>query len=386
MGIASESGARVVVRVLHGYSGNLNGGIESLLKTLSAQRHLCDAMEPGFALCFDDALANELRATGSPVFLLGEVRIRRPWTLLRARHSLAQLLERQRFDAVICHGSWPHLVMAPVVRAANIPLVYWRHDASDGRHWTDRWAARTIPDLVICNSHFTETSFERTYPGVRRAILYYPSSEPKLWSQEELLETRAKLTASAKNVVIVLHSRMESWKGHRNLLQALHLLKSVPGWICWIAGAPQRPKEKLYFEELQAEAQRYGIADRMRFLGWVEEVPRLLAAAQIHCQPNKAPEPFGICFIEAMSAGLPVVSMAFGGSAEIVTGDSGILVPPHDPQALAGSLRKLIRDPELRAKLGAGGRVRARSLCDPEKQLNRLAGILKTAVAAGRTA
>lgn len=373
------------MRVLHGYSGNLNGGIESLLKTLSAQRHLCDAMEPEFTLCFDDALANELRAAGSPVYLLGEVRIRLPWTLLRARHCLKQLLERRKFDVVILHGSWPHLVMAGVVKAAKIPLIYWRHDASDGRHWTDRWAARIIPDLVICNSHFTQTSFERTYPGVRRTVLYYPESKPKVWSAEDLRETRTALSASPEKVVIVLHSRMEAWKGHRNLLQSLHLLKSIPSWICWIAGAPQRPEEENYFEELQAEAQRCGIADRVRFLGWVEEIPRLLAAAQIHCQPNKQPEPFGICFIEAMSAGLPVVSMAFGGSGEIVTHDSGILVPPDDPQALAGALQNLICDPELRAKLGAGGRVRARSLCDAEQQLTRLARALKTA-AAGRAA
>ncbi len=76
---------------------------------------------------------------------------------------------------------------------------------------------------------------------------------------------------------------------------------------------------------------------------------RLLAAADIHCQPNTGPEPFGITFIEALYAGLPVVTTSIGGALEIVDGSCGMLVEPNDPAALAGALRRLIEDRELRA-------------------------------------
>jgi glycosyltransferase involved in cell wall biosynthesis len=185
---------------------------------------------------------------------------------------------------------------------------------------------------------------------------------------DELLETRKRLNTSSEAVAIVHSSRMEPWKGHRLLLKALSLLASVPNWTCWVAGAPQRPSEEHYFKMVKEDAVRYRIADRVRFTGWEEDITKLLAAAQIHCQPNTAPEPFGITFVEAMSAGLPVVTTSWGGPLEIVTGESGILVAPDDPDSLATSLEKLITDPGLRAKLGAAGR-------------NSLAGTLQAVVA-----
>ncbi len=369
------------MRVLHVYSGNLNGGVESLLKTLAVHRHLCGTMDSQFALCFDDTLAEALRSTGAPVFIIGALRVSRPISLWRARRRLAEFLQRERFDVVVCHSSWPHMIFAPVVRTARRPLVYWRHDASDGRHWTDRWASQTPPDMVICNSEFTAKTFERMYPGVPRSVLYCPVSLPRTWTADELLETRQRLNTSPEAVAIVQSSRMEPWKGHRLLLKALSLLAGVPDWICWVAGAPQRPSEEHYLQTLKEDAVRYRIADRVRFAGWVHDVTKLLAAAQIHCQPNAAPEPFGISFVEAMGAGLPVVTTSWGGPLEIVTSESGILVAPADPNSLATSLQSLITDAALRARLGSGGRIRARELCDPERQMNRLACTLQTVVA-----
>src|SRR5258708_3712998 len=99
-------------------------------------------MDSQFALCFDDTLAEALRSKGASVFIIGALRVSRPISLLRARRKLAEFLRREPFDVVVCHSSWPHMMFAPVVRAARQPLVYWRHDASDGRHWTDRWASQ----------------------------------------------------------------------------------------------------------------------------------------------------------------------------------------------------------------------------------------------------
>jgi glycosyltransferase involved in cell wall biosynthesis len=108
-------------------------------------------------------------------------------------------------------------------------------------------------------------------------------------------------------------------------------------------------------------------------------VPRLLAAADIHCQPNTGPEPFGIAFVEALYAGVPVVTTALGGALEIVSDSCGVLVPPDDPGELAAALAGLIREPHRRCRLGAGGPARAAALCDPAVQLTRfgqhLAGV-----------
>jgi len=301
----------------------------------------------------------------------------RPWTVWRARRRLAGLFKRQEFDAVICHSVWPQVVFGPVVQSANLPLLFWLHDAVTGDHWLERWAKRTRPDWVVCNSRFTAGRLPSLYRGVRARVIYCPVADSPLPSSaERRLAVRAELETPPDAAVIIQVSRLERWKGHRLHLDALGRLRDLPGWVCWLVGGAQRAHEERYLEELKMTAAQMKIADRVRFLGQRSDVPRLLAAADIHCQPNTGPEPFGIAFIEGLLAGLPVVTTAIGGAREIVDDTCGILVPPHDPSALAATLRRLIRDASLRTRLGAAGPGRARSLCDPQRQMASLRDLL----------
>src|SRR5713226_7522255 len=109
------------MRVLYVHSGNMYGGVETLLATLARHRDLCPAMEPHYALCFDGRLSEELTAAGVPVHLLGKVRIRQPLTVLRARRMLGDLLLREHFDLVVCHSTWSQSIFGPIVRAARLP-------------------------------------------------------------------------------------------------------------------------------------------------------------------------------------------------------------------------------------------------------------------------
>src|SRR5207244_2005466 len=120
---------------------------------------------------------------------------------------------------------------------------------------------------------------------------------------------------------ILQASRLERWKGQAVHLEVLGRLKEVPGWAAWVAGGPQKAGEAEFLAELKAAAVANGVADRVRFLGQRSDVPRLMAAADVYCQPNTGPEPFGLSFVEALYAGLPVVTSGFGGASEIVTGE-----------------------------------------------------------------
>ena len=364
------------MRVLHVYGGNLYGGIEALLVTMARARPLCPALEPEIALCFDGRLSDELEATGIPVHRLPEVRASRPLTVVRARRALAELVEGGRFDRVICHAAWAQGLLGPAVKQARIPLVFWVHDVVTGKHWTERLARRVRPDLVICTSRYTAASIPSFYADVPTAVVAPPVSTdaPRL-TRTERATVRAELDTPADATVIIQVSRMDVWKGHALAIEALAQLRELP-WIGWIVGGAQRPAEVGYVEALRADADRLGVADRIRFLGERTDVRRLLAAADIHCQANLRPEPFGIAFVEALAAGLPVVTAAIGGALEIVDDSCGILVPPNDPAALAAALRRLIEDPVLRARLASAGPARARALCDPSAQMRRLVDAL----------
>ena len=140
-----------------------------------------------------------------------------------------------------------------------------------------------------------------------------------------------------------------------------------------MVGGAQRPAEELYKRQLEREAQKLGIGERVRFLGQRSDVKQLLAGANLFCQPNSAPEPFGLAFVEALSSELPVITTSLGGSPDLVTPDCGTTVAPGDSLALADELRRLIEDRSERERLGRNGPPRAQALCDPTRQLAEMA-------------
>jgi len=374
--VANEPRASIsgrTLRVLHVSSGNLYGGVETALVALARFRHLSPAMEPEFALCFENRLSKELVETGVRVHQLGEVRTRKPWTVWSARAHLRALLQQQPFDVVMCHMVWPMAMFGSTARRSGTPLAFWAHDAANGRHWLERWASRVSPDIVIGNSRFTQGTVPLVFPNAPCKIVFYPvmPSQPSDAATCRA-EIRRALGVSDDTVAIIQVSRMEAWKGHHLHLDALAKLKDDPRWMCWMVGGAQRPVEQEYMREIQEKAIRLGIGDRVRFLGQRSDVPSLLAAADIFSQPNLGAEPFGIVFIEALAAGLPVVTTAMGGPKEIIDESCGIVAPPGNAELVAASLQRLIDSADLRSRLGRRGPERARELCDPGGRIPEL--------------
>lgn len=367
-----------MIKYLNIYAGNLFGGIETLLITLAKQNEFSALMSGHFALCFEGQLADELRKIDeSKVHMLGNVKISRPWTVLRARYQLQELIKQEKFDVMICHSCWPQVIFGSVVKACNTPLVFWCHDTPKGSHWLERLAKQIKPDFAIANSNYTLAALPRLYPKVPSQTLYCPVPYKDVGDRALIRSAvRSELNTPNDKVVIIQASRLERWKGQTLLISALGNLRDLPNWVCWIAGGTQRPHEVKYLEELQAQARELKIDDRVCFLGQRSDIPHLLTAADIHCQPNIGSEPFGIAFIEAFYAGLPVVTTAMGAALEFVDDSCGYLVPPNNVNALSKTLAYLIRNPESRAALGENGTARADSLCNPQQQFRQLYDIL----------
>jgi glycosyltransferase involved in cell wall biosynthesis len=371
--------ARTPLGALHLCAGNLYGGVERIVAECARSRALCPSMRPSFGVAFDGPLARELDELGVPCVRLGGARVSRPLTILRARRALARQLASEPADVVICHSPWMYAIAAPVVRRTPARLTLWMHDRVTGRAWPERWARLTRPDRLICNSRFTAASVPHMFEHASADVLYAPVAAGEELTADARAAVRRSLGASDGEAVIVMASRFEEWKGHRLLVDTLAGLGD--GWRAWIAGAPQRPHERAYFESLKAQIAAAKLAERVHFLGARRDVPSLLRAADIHCQPNTGPEPFGLAFVEAMHARLPVVTTAIGGVLEIVTSDTGTLVPPGDVGSLRAALRRLVADASERRALGEAGPARARALCDPATQLASLRDLVAPAVA-----
>ena len=158
--------------------------------------------------------------------------------------------------------------------------------------------------------------------------------------------------ASDAMVLLVLASLIRR-KGIDVLLDALKLL--ARGGVTpqvWVAGeGPERNR-------LEIQAASNGLSGSVQFLGFRQDVPDLLNACDVVVVPSRR-EGLGVCVLEAMAAGQPVVASAVGGIPFALRDDKeGLCVPSDDPAALADALGRVVRDPDLRRRLAAAGRRR----------------------------
>ena len=363
------------MNVLHLSSGRLFGGVERVLITLAAFRGLTARMNSSFAVAAPGRFHQEILNTGALVNLLGDVRLRRPRSIVAARARLRALLREQGCDLVICHSPWSYALFARVARRAGVRVALWLHDRATGRPLLERVCRNVPADLVICNSRWTASSAHRIQPRSSVHVVYNPVYLPPI-PDPDRTSLREAFGADAKDVVILIACRMEPWKGHRRLLEALNRLKRETSWTLWIAGDAQRPRERRYRVRLERLAASLAIAQRVKFLGEQLDMGSLLASADILCQPNRSPEPFGIVFVEAMLSGLPVVTSASGGALEIVSPEAGRLVA--DDHELQVALHELIADAALRRRLGHAGHEHAETLCAPPRIVRQLERIVRS--------
>lgn len=386
--------------VLHVCAGNLRGGVETFLEGLARRPLPAGVERQAFAVIREGWLLQALGALDAEVIPIGPLRLGRPWTIPGTGRRLVQALRGpdRPFDRVVFHGLWPFALLSPFAREARsfgeLPgepaIVLWMHDHFGKRHWTEALAQLRSgwPDAIVCNSEGTARTLtgSRWHGSVPVHVIRCPVDPlPSAWfSAEHRQEVRRRLHTPEDAVVIAIAARFDTWKGHAVLLEALARMKrerpGLPCWRLWVLGAAQRPFEQELLKEWREQARRGGLSvsegddgdgyGELMFLGLRDDVSAVLAAADVYCQPNTAPEPFGLAFVEALAAGLPVLTTRQGGAeGEIVTPACGAIVPPGDQaaDALAAVLGDWIVDGPTRQSLGRGGPDRARELCDPSR-------------------
>src|SRR5207247_3327759 len=122
-------------------------------------------------------------------------------------------------------------------------------------------------------SQDTARSAGRLYPDTASEVVYSPMPEFESHLKAEVRPAvRRELGTPEGATVLVQASRMDTWKGHHILLEALGRLQQETGWMLWVAGGPQTAAEERYFGELKSIAARLGITDRVRFLGQRRDV------------------------------------------------------------------------------------------------------------------
>jgi len=172
---------------------------------------------------------------------------------------------------------------------------------------------------------------------------------------------KSVLTDNAGKPVVLTVARMDRLKGHRYLLEAA---ASIPEAVFVLAGdGPERTN----LENLAAEL---GISDRVIFLGQRDDVLELLSDSDLFVLPSLL-EGLSLSVLEAMASSKPVITTDIPGMDEIIVdGRSGILVPPEDPEALAGKIKQVLSDASVSNRIAAGGRQRVIERFSAEKMVS----------------
>jgi glycosyltransferase involved in cell wall biosynthesis len=381
----------------YNHTALVSGAEISLLGLLEAQQH---AGRPLALACPPDPGPGRLPARaatlGVPVLAVPAFAPGFPRTPAHLVHALRQSLPAGRglaravraLDAAIVHANSVRagLIAALTPLPPRTCLVVHVRDALPptvpGRLVAALLARRA--GAVIAISRFVAAAFagqaadaaHSPAPEARRAAggttrpstlrVIYNGVDPSRWDPTRAngARVRQELRVPPEAPLLALVGQITPWKGQRDALAALPaVLARYPAAVLCIAGSPKFTGPTVRYDNLAYAGELYrivaalGLDSRVRFLGERDDVPDLLAAADLLVLPSWA-EPFGRVLIEAMAMARPVVATHAGGVPEIVEhGASGLLVPPRDPAALAGAVLALLDDPARARAMGRYGRA-----------------------------
>ncbi|MFQ5971714.1 MAG: glycosyltransferase family 4 protein [Alphaproteobacteria bacterium] len=299
-----------------------------------------------------------------------------PLDNLRALRKIAALYRRERFDIVHVHTPVASLVGRLAAIGAGVPrMVYTAH----GFYFHDRmpWPRRAVfLALEWLGGRATDTLFTQSSEDAQAARRYRlcrrgdivaigNGSDPAVFRPPEDTRQRSRIRESLgtprERPVVLTVGRLVAEKGFPELIAAMRDVEAE----LWVAGgrlvSDHAPRIDAVIESIRADGE---LRDRVRLLGYRDDIPELMRAADIFTLPSHR-EGMPRTIIEAMLTGLPVVATDIRGSREeVVHGETGLLVPVGDARALGRALQQLATDPGRRAELGRAGLRRARALYD----------------------
>ncbi len=289
------------------------------------------------------------------------------WSMLRADESELEAIARSRGAALVHSNTSVILSGQRVADRIGVPHVLHVRELYPRVPVAWRlWRRRLLrADRVVCMSKAIAAQFD----GAPNAMVVYDGL-PSAAARGDRESARAELGIEPGSFVVTLPGRISDWKGQDVLARALAepALANTPV-IALIAGSPwpgaEEPQREL--EHLKSEL---GLDTRLRLVGFRDDISTLLAASDAVAVPSTRPEPFGLVALEAAAAGLPAVAAAHGGLPEIIRhGETGLLVEPGDPTALAAALRRLADDPGAAAAMGAAASADVAERFRPEAGL-----------------
>jgi len=267
---------------------------------------------------------------------------------------------------------------------ARRPIIWELHDLLTPDHFSramirlDVTLANACASRVIANSRASAAAFveQGGRPDLLRVVHNGISAAPFDAVTDDEVTTARRDLGLGDAPLVGIFSRLGKWKGQDVALDAL---ESVPDAHLLLVGDALFGEEA-YVASLHAQAARLGLTDRVHFLGFRSDIPRLMRMVDVVAHTSSAPEPFGRVVVEGMLARRPVIATAAGGVPEIVRDGTGVLVPPGDARALASAMTRLLSDPAFADDIARQGRLHATTFFTVEAMVDRKTSHIEAAI------
>jgi glycosyltransferase involved in cell wall biosynthesis len=337
------------------------------------------AMDPachqpvGVMLPSEGATADSFRAHGVPVLStsLPEASIRDPkafWRFLRWGSRVAWALRRQTPDLINAayHEMNRHAVLLGTL--LHRPVVCHLFDTTPASLYRIRWAHRN--SAIIACSHAIASQWQSIPDAKPKLHVIYPGIDGGRFQPQPAARTRIRreFNIADDELLIGVVSRLSPEKGVRDFVQAFAICARKKGRVRALVAGDAIASTAAYARELYQQAIGLGVHDRIAFVGFRSDVADFYAAFDLLVVPSRH-EGFGRVLLEGMAAGLPVIATGAEGIPEVVVdGETGLLVEPGRPEALADAMMNLLGNPDLARRMGRAGRERVKRCFTIEAQ------------------
>ena len=326
------------------------GGAQIHVRDLLA--NLPPECEPVLATGGPGFLCEEATKLGVPVRIIPDmVQPVRPWKDVNALAAIVRLLRDERPDIVHAHTSKAGLFARLAARLTGTPVVFTAHTWSfaEGTPHLQHWFSIPLERLAGALGGAVIAVSQANMDLALRKKMIRRENLLRIWNGVPDAPQRAN-PGSRETATLIMSARFSAQKDHLLLLQALAGVKEP--WRLVLAGdGPTRP-------EAERAARRLNLTERVSFVGNRDDIPRLLAGADIFVLATKW-EGLPLSILEAMRAGLPVIATNVGGVSEAVTdGVDGYLTEPGNVDQMRDRIQVLIRSKELLSSLGYRARCR----------------------------
>lgn len=369
-----SSSSRPVRVLLVVDSLEVGGAEQHVVDLASALHRKGHEVEVACSIAF--GLSKPLEEAGVPVRPLTRRLVKRRVSLAYAR-GIRELLRVGRFELVHAHIYASAVAAAIATRGTGLPLVVTEHtEASWQNRWArlcSRWTYRRARRIIAVSTPIERRLIERDGVPPKLVTLIPNAVVPASGNPPDLADTLPDGWSERPLVGVV--ARLQPEKGVATFLKAAAQVSKVSpeARFLVVGDGPLR-------EELLDLVGRVDLRERVRFLGYRADARALTGLLDVLVVPSLT-EGSPLIVLEAMAAGVPVVASAVGGIPDQVRhGEEGVLVPPDDPDALAGALGALLGDPAHAHRLGEAGRRRTENEFSHEVLVRRIEVVYRAAL------